>query len=211
MTQNALNNEASIFTVDNLQLDNNSLISLDTNGDIILGPNGTGGVVPPTDRVNSLGNATNNWDNVFADGITFDDGTNILGTFIRSSIFTPRLAFGGASTGIVQSTSNGIIMRIGNLIFMSIEIILTSKGSASGDASIEDIPVQSEVNALFPIRWWDISLPAQRTIITGTIDTGTSSMLLKFSGNNVAITAVNDSQFANTSRVFLTGTYLANV
>jgi len=42
MSGNALNNSAPIFDVDNLRLDGNTLSSTDTNGDIILAPDGTG-------------------------------------------------------------------------------------------------------------------------------------------------------------------------
>ena len=39
---NSCNNEASIWTVDNLRLDGNTLSSINTNGNIVLDPNGSG-------------------------------------------------------------------------------------------------------------------------------------------------------------------------
>ncbi len=44
MTQNSINNSASDLTVDNLFLDGNTISTLDTNGNLILSPNGTGAV-----------------------------------------------------------------------------------------------------------------------------------------------------------------------
>ena len=103
MTQNPINNSASELTVDNLFLDGNTISSTDTNGNVIIAPDGSGEVsvtaapiVPSTDRADSLGSATNSWDNVYADGITFDDGTNVLGTYVATTSFTPVLNFGGA-------------------------------------------------------------------------------------------------------------------
>lgn len=45
MTQNSLNNTASIFDVDNLSLDNNNITSTNVNGNIFIEPNGTGDII----------------------------------------------------------------------------------------------------------------------------------------------------------------------
>ena len=101
MTQNSINNAASSFTVDNLLLDGNTISSTDTNGDVVLAPDGAGEVsvtsapiVPSGDRADSLGSATNSWDNVYVDGLSFDDGTNVLGDYLGSASFTPGLSSG---------------------------------------------------------------------------------------------------------------------
>jgi len=44
MTQNAINNTASIMAIDNITIDGNTISSTDTDGNIILDPNGTGTV-----------------------------------------------------------------------------------------------------------------------------------------------------------------------
>ena len=54
MTQNAINNTASILNVDNLQLDGNTMSATDVNGNVVIVPNGTGVV-----QIASLGNAAN--------------------------------------------------------------------------------------------------------------------------------------------------------
>ena len=43
-TTNALNNSATVFDVDNLKLDGNTISSTDTDGNIVLQPDGTGKV-----------------------------------------------------------------------------------------------------------------------------------------------------------------------
>ena len=59
LTNSGLGNELSLkvdqWNVDNLRLDTNTLSSTDTNGDIILDPNGTGEIVIPDDTYLALG------------------------------------------------------------------------------------------------------------------------------------------------------------
>ena len=146
MTQNSINNSASSLTVDNLFLDGNTISSTDTNGNIIFAPDGTGiisvttaAIVPSGDRADSLGSATNSWDNVYLDGLTFDDGTNVMGQYLTGT-FTPTIAFGGASVGVTYSTQQGKYWKIGLMVFYSITIVLTSKGSSGGNATVEGLP-----------------------------------------------------------------------
>lgn len=54
--------------------------------------------------------------------------------------WTPALQFGGAATGITYSRQNGIYVKHGRLVKVTGEIVLTSKGSASGNASISGLP-----------------------------------------------------------------------
>lgn len=70
-------------------------------------------------------------------GITF--GGSTLSTYTAPTSFTPTLKFGGNSTGITYGTQSGKYWRIGNQVFYSFRIILTSKGSSTGAASV-DLP-----------------------------------------------------------------------
>lgn len=80
-TSDALSNKTSI-SVDNLLLDGNTVSSINTNGNIILDPNGTGSVDVSNARITSVGTPTAPTDAVnksYADGISvgsnFDDST----------------------------------------------------------------------------------------------------------------------------------------
>jgi hypothetical protein len=146
MTQNSINNTASILDVDNIRLDGNTISSTDTNGNIVLAPDGSGvisvtaaPVVPSGDRADSLGSATNSWDNVYADGLTFDDGSNILSIYEKGT-FTPSLSFETETTPPVYDTQTGTYYRIGNLVIINIILVLTSKGTGSGNALISGLP-----------------------------------------------------------------------
>lgn len=213
MTQNAINNSASELTIDNLFLDGNTLSSTDTNGNIILAPDGTGdvsvtaaSVVPSTDRADSLGSATNSWDNVYADGLTFDDGSNILSAY-EENTWTPVLAFGGASVGITYAIQTGIYTRIGRVVNFNITIILTNKGSSTGAATIT-LPSLGASSTNFNIpsgRYSNLIYPSSRDLIFGVAN-GTS-LLLSAGGDNVGTTNITNANFNNNTLITFAGFY----
>ncbi len=55
---------------------------------------------------------------------------------VSSGVFTPVLKFGGATTGITYGTQTGLILTFGNVVIVTVSIVLTSKGSATGVASV---------------------------------------------------------------------------
>ena len=150
MTQNAINNAASILAVDNLTLDGNTLSSTDTNGDIVLAPDGTGTVsvttapiVPSGDRADSLGSATNSWDNVYANGLTFDDGTNTMATYVPTTSWTPTIV-GSSSAGVgTYSVQTGSYSRIGNVVFLTFPTVIKLSQS---EQQADTFPSQSTLN-----------------------------------------------------------------
>jgi len=58
----------------------------------------------------------------------------------KEGTFTPVLEFGGGSVGITYSTQTGYYTKIGNRVYVDIYIIITSKGSSTGDAIITGLP-----------------------------------------------------------------------
>ncbi len=77
--------------------------------------------------------------------ITLSSGT-ALSTYIEGS-WTPALTIGGSSVGITYSTRTGFYQRIGNFVFISGRIILTSKGGLTGTVGISGLPVTSSATA----------------------------------------------------------------
>lgn len=214
MTQNSINNAASILAVDNLTLDGNTLSSTDTDGDIVLFPDGTGTVsvtlapiVPTGDRADSLGSATNSWDNVYADGLTFDDGTNVLANFIDKTSWTPVLEFGAASVGITYGAQTGFYSRIGSIIFFYATITLTSKGSSTGTATVDGLPVTIGNFGPLSFRWGLIDLATNYTVVTPVLLNATTTFRIDAAGDNVATVILTDAAFADTSRFDVYGWY----
>lgn len=218
MTQNSVNNSASDFTVDNLFLDGNTLSSTDTNGNIILAPDGIGEVsvttapiVPSGDRADSLGSATNSWDNVYADGLTFDDGTNILSTYVAATSWTPTLTFGGGTTGITYTNQSGSYTRIGNIAFVSMVIQLSNKGTDTGNAIITGFPLTSygqsqDIN----VGMWNlVTFTSTRNQLVYNVPASSSNIQLFQCGENINFLSTTDANYADTSQI--RGTFFLNV
>jgi hypothetical protein len=62
-------------------------------------------------------------------------------TNITPTGFTPGLAFGGASVGLVYDTQLGQYSRIGNVVWYWIYIIINAIGSSTGVATITGLPL----------------------------------------------------------------------
>lgn len=133
---------------------------------------------------------------------------------LTTASFTPTLAFGGASTGITYGFNTGYYTRIGPILFVYISIQLTSKGSSTGTATIENLPFTA-INTISP-PFMDtapinlatgITFTATYTSAWGNFTSGTNSMSLQQGGSGVTTTAMQDTNFSNTSNFTLMGFY----
>jgi hypothetical protein len=61
--------------------------------------------------------------------------------------FTPTLSFAGNNVGIAYSKQVGMYARVGKLVWINFELVLTSKGSSTGLAEVEGFPGFINVNA----------------------------------------------------------------
>lgn len=64
----------------------------------------------------------------------------ILGAVASTASFTPVLNFGGSSAGVTYTTQSGARTRVGNLVTVEINLVLTSNGTGTGTATITGLP-----------------------------------------------------------------------
>lgn len=104
MTQNALNNTASVFDVDNLNLDGNTISSTDTNGNIIIDPDGTGVVVigdaSSSNYISQLRSASGQW-------LNWNDATDSFGFYNNAG--TPEGVITADIGSLCTDTTNGTL------------------------------------------------------------------------------------------------------
>jgi hypothetical protein len=216
MTQNSINNSSSSLTVDNLFVDGNTISTTNTNGDLVLAPDGSGvisvtaaPVVPSGDRADSLGSATNSWDNVYADGLTFDDGSNIISIY-EPGTWTPVLKFGGGSTGITYTNQIGTYIRIGVLIYFYANITLSSKGSSTGVATLSGLPYSNSSstarNSFLRLNTNFNGWPTDTDVYWNLLPTSSTTLSLYASGPSTTTQLVN-TDFQNTSDFSVVGFY----
>ena len=218
MTQNSINNSASSITtevidIDNINIDGNTVSSTNTDGNVIISPNGTGTVsitespiVPSTDRSDSLGSATNSWDNVYCNGVSFDDGANVLDTYTEATSFTPTVSFNGNSVGVVYGSNTGSYSRIGNLLWFTINIRLNNKGTSVGACAIGGLPITPNDNSAFAIRCAFITLVQAKSYLIGTL-LPTKNINVQEVSSGATFTNVQNTAVSNNSQFFLSGIY----
>ena len=146
--------------------------------------------------------------NVWFDGISFDGGTTILANYEENTTFTPVLEFGGGTTGITYSTQTGKYARIGNIVFVRINLVLTSKGSDTGAATITGLPfsVLTTPEPVVALRCANITFGSTGTAISANLIAGPA---IEFYGltTSANFEALDDTDFADNSRMLVTGWY----
>ncbi len=121
-----------------------------------------------------------------------------------SGTWTPALAFGGATTGIAYSSRTGNYVRMGNLIYVEFIITLSSKGSATGAATITGLPFAGGgVAPGMSIRYYS-NLASIAGSPFGWIGTSTVNLVQMGAATPSALT---DANFANNSRLDMWGIY----
>ena len=150
----------------NIKISNNTIYTLDTNGDLILTPNGTGNVVanahviPDTTRIRNLGSPTRYWDTIYVqygniDSVNIGQLTipisnlHILGGNTNNFLQTdgtgnltwsiPETAAGGDNTQI-QYNNNGVLNGSNSFTFTSNTNTVTLQNvTTTGKANLNSV------------------------------------------------------------------------
>lgn len=134
-----------------------------------------------------------------ATSVTF--GQTALSWYEEGS-FTPVLKFGGATTGITYGLQSGRFTRIGRMVQYEIRIILTSKGSATGQATITGAPYNAGQRVYAATLYSTMASTDNNP--TMEMDTATWFPGNMSAGSNTGLT---NTDFTNTTTMSFTGTY----
>ena len=116
MTRNSINNSSSDLTVSNIELSGSTISTIASNSNLLLAPNGTG--------------------QVFAPGISFDSGTNVMSTYLDKTDFVTGIIADDGGSGETYTKNEGWYSIIGNQLFFSVCIIMNSLGTLDGRIAI---------------------------------------------------------------------------
>lgn len=120
----------------------------------------------------------------------------------EENTWTPVLKFGGGVTGITYGTQSGVYTKIGNMVFVSFLIDLTSKGSSTGNATIAGLPFTVGKDCAASFFAGGISYVG---MLQG-FGSGTSILLYQITEGGVA-SALSDGNFINTSNLRMSLSY----
>jgi len=143
-------------------------------------------------------------------GIQFNGDTaaaNALDDY-EEGTFTPSISFGGLSTGITYAFAGATYTKVGRKVTLNGYIALSNKGSATGNARIEGAPftVLAGDNALSATTLW-----YNNVTYTGSYQaffrSGTTYAELTEVTEAGAISALQETDFANNSEVIFSVTY----
>jgi len=151
-------------------------------------------------------------------GIDFSATANSSGTMTSELLadyeegtWTPGISFGGGTTGITYSTQSGFYTKIGNTVTIWVYILLSSKGSSTGDARITNLPFTNansqgrSEGSTFAVNYWNNF--ASAVTPCGYVQNNTTTIYLT---NVVAATASStlpNTVWNNTSSIFGCATY----
>lgn len=130
----------------------------------------------------------------------------------EENTYTPVLSFGGATTGITYSIQAGQYVKIGQLVFCQSRIILTSKGSATGQARLSvpfgNTSVTGQSYTPISIGYYG-AMVGLTGAFSGYVETNSTSVNL-VCHNATGVAFLNETHFSNTSDIIFTVVYRAN-
>lgn len=155
-------------------------------------------------KLTSAGNIT---PTTAAKGINFTANTPASGmtsqllNWYEEGTWTPVLRFGGGTTGITYTTQQGRYTRIGRTVTIRFEILLSNKGSSTGEADMTGLPFNAANLNAFSVYLYS-GFDATYKVGIAYLNAGTISEIASY-----ATAAFSDTQFTNTSRFWGTCTY----
>lgn len=122
--------------------------------------------------------------------------------------FTPVLEFGGGTTGITYSTQTGSLIQIGELIHFSLKIVLTSKGSSTGEATISGLPnTNGSFDHVCRLAAHNCKYTVGYNHFGARMDASDIDITLFEEGDDVPIIPMDDVNFNNDSELRVSGFY----
>lgn len=148
--------------------------------------------------------------------VTLTSGEALLGngtsafssiSFVGPTALTPQLQFGGASVGMTYTTQLANYWRIGSLVFVEINIVLSAKGSSTGNATVlvTGLPSAPAVQTSQNFMVANVAFTGVPTIRR---QTGTDAFLLQESVTTGAQANLTEAAFVDTSVIRISGCYI---
>jgi hypothetical protein len=122
--------------------------------------------------------------------------------------FTPTITFGGASVGITYSSRVGTYVKVGSLVNCYLYILLTSKGSSTGQFLITGLPFANSnaAGAHAASSQWATGLSSISGTFVGYALNGDAFMYFAYLGTGTQ-TIMDNTNLTNTSAFMVNITY----
>jgi hypothetical protein len=133
----------------------------------------------------------------------------------QATTFTPSIRFGAGNTGadVTYGTRVGRIEKVGNLVFFTVDVTLTSKGAQTGQAILFNFPENLSTIYFTPIN---VIVYANGSAITagpiGFVQSDGSNLpayVYFYQQGAAGVAAFDNTNFTNTTRIFVSGCFVA--
>jgi hypothetical protein len=147
-------------------------------------------------EVNNFGTQINSFAPHLSDLVTDADGAH--GLKIEKGSFTPKIAGATVAGSNTYATQSGHYIKIGDMVYLSIYIVLTALDAAlSGTIIINGLPFSvanlpsNYINA--NVLFSNVDIGTGYTAMSGYIESTQARIILQKLGNNVAMTSLNQA------------------
>jgi hypothetical protein len=145
-------------------------------------------------------------------GLALGSGTSAFTgvSYTPATSLTVALTFGGASTGITYFSTQAYYQRVGNFIWLQLQILLTNKGSATGVASITGLPTgpTGGLGNFWPCTFQNVTLTSTNLSGFAFINSGSTNIDLYQSTINGTLSQLTNTNFANNSDIYINLAYI---
>jgi len=137
---------------------------------------------------------------------TAGTGTSELFDDYEEGTWTPAITFGGGNTGVTYSVQSGNYTKIGNLVTITCYLVLTSKGTSTGNVKITGLPF-SNVNFPSGVSLGRIDNISFTGRIGGNMTSNATTIDINETTDAGVISGVDDTNFSNSSSLYFSTSY----
>ena len=145
------------------------------------------------------------------DGVCITDhDTMAVGKYIKEGIQQNGLC---VIVGMEYTTQDGEWLRIGQAIHCEFTILLSSKGSSTGDAVLTGLPFDAWGNSAQNFgmtRYSNLAYISGRDFVFFTINASGSTLTLQMDGDSTGTSILQDTNFSSTTRITSDFIYLTD-
>jgi len=157
-------------------------------------------------RLNTSGNLAMASGNGIDFSATSGTGTSELFDDYEEGTWTPAITFGGGNTGVTYSVQSGNYTKIGNLVTITCYLVLTSKGTSTGNVKITGLPF-SNVNFPSGVSLGRIDNISFTGRIGGNMTSNATTIDINETTDAGVISGVDDTNFSNSSSLYFSTSY----
>jgi hypothetical protein len=171
-----------------------------------------GNFTSDADNVADLGSSSNRWNDLYLGGGAYLGGTgssNKLDDYEEGN-WTPGVTFGGGNTGVSSGASTGSYTKIGRMVYASALLLLSNKGTSTGNAQITGLPFSmgagNKMNGAVSFAY--IERISFNEVLTGSVSSSNTTIsLYEAVSGNVSPNTITNSDFNNSTALRFNVTY----